>query len=61
MRAWALRHLSPRLPQLLPLDGEFVLAPGASFSAAGVGSDPACHSGEEGEGGVAREAGSGRG
>ncbi|CAO2587453.1 Protein amnionless, partial [Lemmus lemmus] len=27
---------------LLPLDGEFVLASGAAFSAAGVGSDPAC-------------------
>ncbi|XP_040598372.1 protein amnionless [Mesocricetus auratus] len=30
---------------LLPLDGELVLASGASFSAAGVGSDPACNSG----------------
>ncbi|CAO2587456.1 Protein amnionless, partial [Lemmus lemmus] len=30
---------------LLPLDGEFVLASGAAFSAAGVGSDPACNSG----------------
>lgn len=33
---------------LLPLDGEFVLASGAAFSAAGVGSDPACNSGEKG-------------
>ncbi|KAL6092366.1 hypothetical protein STEG23_012937 [Scotinomys teguina] len=33
---------------LLPLDGEFVLAPGAAFSAAGSGSDPACNSAEEG-------------
>ncbi|XP_051010419.1 protein amnionless [Acomys russatus] len=30
---------------LLPLDGEIVLASGASFSAAGAGSDPACNSG----------------
>ncbi|XP_021501208.1 protein amnionless [Meriones unguiculatus] len=29
---------------LLPLDGEFVLAPGAAFSAAGLGSDPTCNS-----------------
>ncbi|CAH6852527.1 protein amnionless [Phodopus roborovskii] len=33
---------------LLPLDGEFVLASGAAFGAAGVGSDPACSSGEKG-------------
>ncbi|XP_041489407.1 protein amnionless [Microtus oregoni] len=33
---------------LLPLDGEFVLASGAAFSAAGVGLDPACNSGEKG-------------
>ncbi|KAL1789406.1 amnionless [Sigmodon hispidus] len=33
---------------LLPLDGEFVLAPGASFSAAEVGSDPACNPGGKG-------------
>ncbi|MEJ1275937.1 amnionless [Cricetulus griseus] len=31
---------------LLPLDGELVLAPGAAFSAAEVGSDPACGSGD---------------
>lgn len=31
---------------VLPLDGEFVLASGASFSAALAGSDPACSSGE---------------
>lgn len=54
-------HLSPRLPQLLPLDGEFVLASGAAFSAAGVDSDPACNSGEKGEGGVSRERTSRRG
>lgn len=41
------RHLSPRLPQLLPLNGEFVLASGAAFSSAGGDSDPACHPGEK--------------
>lgn len=41
-------HLSPRLPQLLPLDGELVLASGAAFSAAGGDSDPACDPGETG-------------
>lgn len=47
VRARTLRHLSLRLPQLLPLDGELVLASGAAFSAAGGDSDPACNPGEK--------------
>lgn len=47
VRARSMRYLSPRLLQLLPLDGELVLASGAAFSAAGGDSDPACNSGEK--------------
>lgn len=36
-----------RFLQLLPLDGELVLASGAGFSAADPGSDPDCGSGEQ--------------
>ncbi|XP_076978465.1 LOW QUALITY PROTEIN: protein amnionless [Tamandua tetradactyla] len=35
----------PHLPQLLPLDGELVLAPGAGFSAVDTGLDTDCSSG----------------
>lgn len=40
------RRLSLRFLQLLPLDGEFVLASGAGFSASLTSSDPDCSSGE---------------
>ncbi|XP_037687720.1 protein amnionless isoform X8 [Choloepus didactylus] len=40
--AW---RLNPRLPQLLPLDGELVLASGAGFSAADTSLDAGCSSG----------------
>lgn len=46
-RGRPLRRLSPRLPQLLPLNGEFILGSGAAFSAAGGDPDPTCNTGEK--------------
>lgn len=40
------RRLSLHFLQLLPLDGEFVLASGAGFSASHTSSDPDCSTGE---------------
>lgn len=47
VRARTVCHLTLRFPQLLPLDGELVLASGAALSAAGGDSDPACNPGEK--------------
>lgn len=54
------RRLNPCLLQLLPLDGEFVLASGAGFGAADAGSRPDCGPGEGGAGPAGRGRGKGR-